>query len=121
MKEVFSQIPIYKNYGKLLEFPEDLKKEDIEFFVVNNDSDQLIDILKDLDVLYASQTYVMVNNSSKHIFIWIGNEATAGIRFLGAHLAHQLQQRKGFTYRVISIDQENEPDEFIKILALLYE
>ncbi|WP_455142370.1 hypothetical protein [Candidatus Hodarchaeum mangrovi] len=118
---MYAQIPVYKNYGKILEFSENLKKEDIEFFAVNITPDQLIDISKDLDILFTSQTYVMVNNSSKHIFLWIGKEAPVRLRFLGAYLAHKLQQRKGFTYRVISIDQENESDEFIKSLAILYD
>ena len=118
---MFSHIPIYKNNGKLRESPEFLKKEEIDIFLVNINPDQLIDITKNLVPLEASQTYVMVNNSSKHIFIWIGKEATVAIRFVGARLAHELQQIKGFTYRVFSIDQENEPDEFLKALALLNE
>ena len=67
--------------------------------------------------LRNDSVYVLLVNPIKKIFLWIGQTATVRTRFIATNAAQNLQRVKGLTHRVISIDQGDEPPEFVEAIT----
>ena len=69
--------------------------------------------------LKKDAVYVLLDNAKKRIFLWIGQTAGVRSRFTATTAAQHLQRVKGLTYRVITIDQGNETNEFIQRISTM--
>ena len=67
--------------------------------------------------LKKDAVYVLLDNAMKRIFLWIGQTAGVRSRFTATAAAQHLQRIKGLTYRVVTIDQGNETNEFIQRIS----
>ncbi|MHA2095939.1 MAG: hypothetical protein ACW98F_15065 [Candidatus Hodarchaeales archaeon] len=67
--------------------------------------------------LKKDAVYVLLDNAMKRIFLWIGQTAGVRSRFTATTAAQHLQRIKGLTYRVVTIDQGNETNEFIQRIS----
>jgi hypothetical protein len=67
--------------------------------------------------LKKDAVYVLLDNAMKRIFLWIGQTAGVRSRFTATAAAQHLQRVKGLTYRVVTIDQRNETNEFIQRIS----
>jgi hypothetical protein len=116
---LFTNIPIYKTKEAIQDQQAQVNSQDLQLFHVNIRPDELQIILDSNPSLESEQTYILINEASKQIFLWIGSKANVWARFVGACFANTLQRTKGLTYRVISIDEEEETLEFTKNFSLL--
>ncbi len=66
----------------------------------------------DLD---RSRVYCFVDDHARVIYIWLGREATVRLRFVGASVAAIARKDVGLHYRVRSIDEGEEPQEFLDL------
>ena len=67
--------------------------------------------------LKKDAVYVLLDNTMKRIFLWIGQTAGVRTRFTATTAAQHLQRIKGLTYRVVTVDQGNETNEFIQRIS----
>lgn len=67
--------------------------------------------------LKKDTVYVLLDNTMKRIFLWIGQTAGVRTRFTATTAAQHLQRIKGLTYRVVTVDQGNETNEFIQRIS----
>lgn len=66
--------------------------------------------------LPSDSVFCVVDNEGKNVFLWLGKEAPARKRFVGAQTAGKLRDEKGTGYRVRSLDEGAEPQQFFNSL-----
>ncbi|MHA2054794.1 MAG: hypothetical protein ACW99F_14500 [Candidatus Hodarchaeales archaeon] len=94
------------------------EKEEKELFQLSKEmSGELEPYNNPSKVLNKDSVYVLMDNALKKIFLWIGQSAEVRARFIASNAAQHLQRLKGLTYRVITVDQGEETNEFINIIA----
>lgn len=94
------------------------EKEEKELFQISDDiSGELEPYNNPSQLLKKDSVYVLLDNTLKKIFLWIGQSAEVRSRFIAANAAQKLQRIKGLTHRVITIDQGEESLEFIKLIS----
>jgi len=74
--------------------------------------------LKDVE-LRSDDVFVFVEDNKKNIFIWKGIDAPVRKKFISARSAWKLRGELGPLYRVISIDQGEEPEDFLDLIKNL--
>ena len=114
---MFTNIPIYKNKEAPLDQQTQINSEDLQLFHVNIRPDELQIIPPSNLPLISEETYILINEASKQIFLWIGAKANVWARFVGARFANSLQRTKGMTYRVISVEEDDESLEFARVFS----
>lgn len=114
---MFQSIPICKmNSNFIQKSPE---KEDIKLMTVKSDEAKLYSLRKPPTPLHDDQVYILINNASRKVFLWLGSRASVKSKFLGAVAANTIQRQTGMVYRVESIDQQEEPITFLKSLSAI--
>ncbi len=94
------------------------EKEEKKLFQISDDiSGELEPYNNPSQLLKEDSVYVLLDNTLKKIFLWIGQSAEVRSRFIAANAAQKLQRIKGLTHRVITIDQGEESLEFIKEIS----
>ncbi|MFW9852451.1 MAG: hypothetical protein ACFFDS_05890 [Candidatus Thorarchaeota archaeon] len=94
------------------------EKEEKEIFQISADgSGELEPYSSSSKHLKNDSVYVLVDKTLKKIFLWIGLSADVRSRFIASTAAQRLRERKGLTYRVITIDQGGETKEFLKAIS----
>jgi hypothetical protein len=94
------------------------EKEEKELFQISKDeSGELEPYSSSSRRLKKDSVYVLLDNTLKKIFLWIGQSADVRSRFIASTAAQKLRNIKGVTYRVITIDQGGESKEFIKAIS----
>ncbi len=66
--------------------------------------------------LPSDSVLCVVDNEGKNVFLWLGKEAPVRKRFVGAQTASKLRDEQGTGYRVRSLDEGYEPDQFFNSL-----
>ncbi|MHA1798587.1 MAG: hypothetical protein ACTSVY_09085 [Candidatus Helarchaeota archaeon] len=69
------------------------------------------------DVLKPEMVVLIVNDISKKIWLWKGSNAKVRKKFIAARKSQDLRGERGLTYKVESIDQGDEPQEFIDLIG----
>lgn len=116
---MFTNVPIYKTKEALCNHQSRLNSEDLKLFHVNIRPDELQIIVDSNPILMSNETYILINELSRQIFLWIGSDANVWARFVGARFANSLQRTKGMTYRVISVEEDDDSLEFARVFSLL--
>ncbi len=116
---MFTNIPIYKTKEAHHDQQTQANSEDLQLFHVNIRPDELQIISNSNPSLISEETYILINEASKQIFLWIGAKANVWARFVGARFANSLQRTKGMTYRVISVEEEDESLEFTRVFSFM--
>jgi len=116
---LFTNIPIYKPKETLHDQQKEVNSEDLQLFHVNIRPDELQIIPPSNLPLISEETYILINEASKQIFLWIGSNANVWARFVGARFANSLQRTKGMTYRVISVEEDDESVEFTRVFSVM--
>ncbi|TFG96691.1 hypothetical protein E4H12_10465 [Candidatus Thorarchaeota archaeon] len=66
--------------------------------------------------MMSDSVLCVVDDEGKNVFIWLGKEAPARKRFVGAQTASKLREEQGTGFRVHSLDEGYEPDQFFNSL-----
>ncbi|MBN1801947.1 MAG: hypothetical protein JW891_10600 [Candidatus Lokiarchaeota archaeon] len=73
--------------------------------------------LKQIDKLVFSTGDVYLIDDEKTIFIWIGSKCSVDEKTSGAAQARKLDQERGGAAKIITVDQNQETAEFLKLIA----
>ncbi len=73
--------------------------------------------LKEIDKLVFSTGDVYLIDDEKTIFIWIGSKCSVDEKTSGAAQARKLDQERGGAAKIITVDQNQETAEFLKLIA----
>jgi len=74
--------------------------------------------LKDIE-LRSDDVVVIVEDNKKNIFIWKGINAPVRKKFISARSAWKLRGELGPLYKVVSIDEGEEPEDFLNLIKSL--
>ncbi|MFX0002951.1 MAG: hypothetical protein ACFE9C_08490 [Candidatus Hodarchaeota archaeon] len=69
-------------------------------------------------VLHSKQVLIIVRRDLKRIFIWKGSAAPVQKRFISSQVAIKLREELTENCRIISVDQGDEPQEFLDAFGL---
>lgn len=75
--------------------------------------------LKQIDkpVFSTGDVYILDNNHT--IYVWIGSKCSVDEKTSGAAQARSLDQERGGSAKIITVDQGQETDDFLKLIAEL--
>lgn len=68
-------------------------------------------------ILKKDQVYVLINDTLRIIFLWIGSQSGVRAKFIGSNAAQNIQRDRGLTHRVITVEEGEEPIDFIRSLS----
>jgi hypothetical protein len=74
---------------------------------------ELKEILFRREDVDSGKVYLFVNDDEKQIILWCGKEARTRSKFIGARLASSLRLEHGLSYKMVQIDEAENPD-FLK-------
>ena len=66
--------------------------------------------------LPSDSVLCIIDDEGKNVFLWLGKDANVRKRFVGAQTASQLRTEQGNGFRVRSLDQGDESDQFFNSL-----
>jgi len=66
--------------------------------------------------LTSDQVLCVIDDEGKNVFLWLGKDAHVRKRFVGATTASKLRDEQGTGFRVRSLDEGYEPDQFFNSL-----
>ncbi|MHA2203725.1 MAG: hypothetical protein ACW991_08555 [Candidatus Hodarchaeales archaeon] len=94
------------------------EKEEKSLFQISEDNSGELEPYKSSSrLLKKDSVYVLLDNTLRKIFLWIGQSANVRSRFIASTAAQKLRKMTGLTYRVITIDQGGESKEFLKAIS----
>ena len=67
--------------------------------------------------LIQGHVFIAIDNNAKKIYIWKGHESPVRQKFISARTASKIRQSYGMVYKVESIDQGEEPPDFIALMG----
>src|SRR3989304_2875658 len=67
--------------------------------------------------LTNNAVFIVVDDIKRIIFIYKGNESPVRQKFVSARTASKIRQVKGMVYKVVSVDQGEEPAEFTELIG----
>ncbi len=67
--------------------------------------------------LLPDRVYCVVDDENKNVYIWLGKEANVRKRFVGAQVAGKIRGELSTGFRVRSLDQGDEPQDFFNSLT----
>ncbi|MFW9826211.1 MAG: hypothetical protein ACFFEY_01160 [Candidatus Thorarchaeota archaeon] len=79
------------------------------------DQGNLVEI--DKNVFSAGDVYLV--DDERTIYVWIGNKCSVDEKTAGAAQARTLDQQRGGAAKIITVDQGQEPNEFLKAISSL--
>ncbi|MHA1596555.1 MAG: hypothetical protein ACTSWV_02860 [Candidatus Asgardarchaeia archaeon] len=86
----------------------------MKMYNINSDG-TLTEIPVGKNELKDDRVLLVVDESSNRIYIWKGKNSLTRKRFIGARQAQKLRMSYGMNYRVVSIEENDEPIEFLAL------
>ena len=71
-----------------------------------------IEVCVNRNNLSSDRVLCVIDDEGKNVFLWLGKDAHVRKRFVGARTASKLRQEQGTGFRVRSLDEGDEPDQF---------
>jgi hypothetical protein len=87
------------------------RKEEFEQIDLENNNFQ--------DMLDSLSIYIIVDPIDKDIWIWNGNKAKVRLKFIASQKAPYIRDSYGIDFRIRSVDEGDEIQEFKNFLNLL--
>ena len=75
-----------------------------------------IEVCINRNSMTSDSVLCVIDDEGKNVFLWLGKEAPARKRFVGAQTAAKVRGEKGTGFRVRSLDEGHEPDQFFNSL-----
>jgi hypothetical protein len=66
--------------------------------------------------LSSESVLCVIDDQGKNVFLWLGKDAPVRKRFVGATTASKLRDQQGTGFKVRSLDEGYEPDQFFNSL-----
>ena len=64
------------------------------------------------DALKNELVLLIIDDDTRLIWLWKGNKCSVAKKFIGARISQEVRGGRGLMYKVIPVDQDEEPDEF---------
>ena len=84
--------------------------------IAMQDDGTSIEICVNRNSLPSDSVLCVIDGEGKNVFLWLGKDANVRKRFVGAQTASQLRTEQGTGFRVRSLDQGEECDQFFNSL-----
>nr|MDO8117000.1 hypothetical protein [Candidatus Sigynarchaeota archaeon] len=66
------------------------------------------------EILNTNDCYLLFSEEDKTIWLWKGIKAKIRSKFIGAKKSQELRGQVGLSNKVVSIDEGDEPDDFLR-------
>jgi hypothetical protein len=96
--------------GQFLLFEIDEENED--FREINNNNEPIHTIFDHFSI------FIIVDPLNKEIWMWIGENASIRKKFIATQNAPNIRDKYGIDFRIVTVDEGNEPPEFKEIVGL---
>ena len=84
----------------------------------NEDFREIKEIEDAIDTLFDSfSIFIIVDPIDKEIWIWMGKNASIRKKFIATQNAPNIRDRYGVDFKIVTIDEGNEPLEFKEIVG----
>ena len=90
----------------------ELKEEDYEIIDLEEESNTLISLLNTDKVLF------FIDSMNSTVWVWEGKNTNTKMKFIAARIASNIRDKYGITYNISIIDEDNEPEDFLRLLKL---
>ena len=90
----------------------ELKEEDYKIIDLGEEHDNLFSILNAKKILF------FLDSLNSTVWVWEGKNTNTKMKFIAARIASTIRDRYGITYKIMIIDQDNEPEKFMRMLEL---
>jgi hypothetical protein len=70
------------------------------------------------DILGPDRVCIIVDDDDRKIWLWKGVEAGVRKKFIAARRGQEVRSMRGLVFKVMSIDQGEEPDAFLALLGM---
>ena len=67
--------------------------------------------------LVSSSIFLIVDPVSKQIWTWLGKDANIRKKFIATQKAPEIRDLYGVDFRIVTVDEGNEPTEFKEIVG----
>ncbi|MFX1564032.1 MAG: hypothetical protein ACFFDP_12075, partial [Promethearchaeota archaeon] len=68
--------------------------------------------------LKPERVLIIVDDEDRKIWLWKGTEAGVRHKFIAARQAQAVRSERGLVYKVLSIDESEEPSDFLSLLGM---
>lgn len=68
------------------------------------------------DMLESAECYIAVDDDARVVYLWKGEESRVRSKFIGAKKSQEVRGQVGLNYKVVPIDEGDEPPEFLTII-----
>ena len=72
--------------------------------------------MKDFKKLDSDYILLFVDDTHKILWLWLGNNVTTRMKFISAKQAPAIREKYGLNYKIITIDNGNEPPDFKEMI-----
>jgi hypothetical protein len=95
----------------------------MQIFIIQNDGEIHAVNIEDLigESLSPNEYYILKDDESKAIYSWIGSLCPAKVKFIGAGKSREVRGQVGRDYRLIQVDEGEEPPELLENFKPLFE
>lgn len=95
----------------------------MQIYIIRNDGEVHAINIEDLigESLSPNEYYILKNDETKTIYSWIGSLCPAKVKFIGAGKSREVRGQVGMDYRLIQVDEGEEPPELIENFKPLFE
>jgi len=69
------------------------------------------------DILKTEESYVLVADEVRKVFLWKGIKSSVRSKFIGAKRSQEIRGQVGMHYGVIPLDESDEDAEFLKLIG----
>jgi len=70
------------------------------------------------ETLWKDKVFIIAARDARRVFIWVGSEANVRDKFAGSRIAERLRREVGMNCRIVTVDEGQEPNEFLEVVNL---
>lgn len=68
------------------------------------------------DLLDPGECYICVDDNTRVVYLWKGENSRIRSKFIGAKKSQEVRGQVGLNYKVVPVDEGDEPPEFLEII-----
>lgn len=90
-----------------------------QVFIINSDgtTSELTSEGPIKDILKTEESYVLVADDVKKVYLWKGLKSSVRSKFIGAKRSQEIRGQVGMNYGCVPLDEGDEDDEFIQLIG----
>ncbi len=69
------------------------------------------------DILNSDESYVLISDELRKVFLWKGNRSSVRSKFIGAKRSQDIRGQVGMHFSVVPLDEGEEDNDFIQIIG----